>query len=132
MKETTNRFQVAPEGWHTVTPRIVVHNAGQLVDFLKLVFDATGDYRQDLPTVVRIGDSLVMVSDPGIRSVTAAFLYVYVEDIDSTYQRAVDAGAQAVEAPSETPYGDRRCMIEDEWGNTWQIATYKRDRDAAA
>jgi len=49
---------------------------------------------------------------------------VYVNDTDATFKRAVAAGARAVEDPSETPYGDRRCMVEDEWGNTWQIATY--------
>ena len=58
-----------------------------------------------------------------------AFLYVYVSDTDATYRRALDAGARALEAPSVTPYGDRRCMVEDKWGKTWQIATYMGNRD---
>ena len=74
MKETTNRFPFAPEGWHTVTPRIVVHEAKQLVEFLKQVFGATGEYRQALPSEVRIGDSVVMISDAGTRSPMTAFL----------------------------------------------------------
>ena len=74
--------------------------------------------------MVLIGDSLLMISDAGIRNSMTAFLYVYVNDTDATFKRAVAAGARAVEDPSETPYGDRRCMVEDEWGNTWQIATY--------
>jgi uncharacterized glyoxalase superfamily protein PhnB len=125
MKETTNRSHFVPEGWRVVTPRIVVHDAKQLVEFLKQVFGATGEYRQELPSVVRIGDSLVMISDAGIRSPMTAFLYVYVNDADATYQRALDAGARALEEPSDLPYGDRRCMVEDKWGNTWQIATHK-------
>ena len=74
--------------------------------------------------MILIGDSLLMISDAGIRNPMTAFLYVYVNDTDATFKRAVAAGAHAVEDPSETPYGDRRCMVEDEWGNTWQIATY--------
>jgi PhnB protein len=124
MKETIGLSHFTPEGWHTVTPRIVARDAEQLVKFLKRVFDATGDYRQAGPSEVRIGDSVVMISDAGIRSPMTAFLYVYVSDADATFRRALDAGARAIEAPSDMPYGDRRCMIEDNWGNTWQIATY--------
>jgi uncharacterized glyoxalase superfamily protein PhnB len=47
----------------------------------------------------------------------------YVADTDATYQRALNAGARSLEEPFDTPYGDRRCMVEDKWGNTWQIAT---------
>ena len=130
MSEGSNRY-VTPEGWHTVTPRIVVHDAKQLVAFLKDVFGATGDYRQDRPSVIRIGDSVIMISDTGIRSPMTAFLYVYVSDIDTTYQRAIQAGARSLEEPLATPYGDRRCMVQDSWGNTWQIATYLEADDGA-
>ena len=119
-----------PEGWHSVTPRIVAHDARGLVEFLKRVFGATGDYRRDAPSEVRIGDSVVMISDAGIRSPMTAFLYVYVRDTDATYQRALDAGARSLEEPSDMPYGDRRCMVEDKWGNTWQIATHMGYGDA--
>jgi len=69
-----------------------------------------------------------MISDAGIRSPMTAFLYVYVNDTDATYQRALDAGARSLEEPSDMPYGDRRCMVEDKWGNTWQIATHVGER----
>jgi PhnB protein len=118
-------FELAPPGWHTVTPRIVVREAAQLVDFIKRVFDASGEYRPDTPAIVRIGDSIVMISEPGVRAPAPAFLYVYVEDADATYRRAVDAGARSTEPPANMPYGDRRAMVEDRWGNTWQIATYR-------
>jgi uncharacterized glyoxalase superfamily protein PhnB len=54
-----------------------------------------------------------------------AFLYLYVDDIDATYRRALDAGAMSLEEPQDTPYGDRRGMVEDPCGNIWQIATHK-------
>jgi len=114
-----------PEGWHCITPRIVVHDPAKLVEFLKHVFDATGEYLSDRPSVIRIGDSLVMVSSVGPREAMPAFLYLYVDDVDSTYKRALEEGAASLEEPTETPYGDRRAMIEDPSGNVWQIATHK-------
>lgn len=131
MKEAITHSHFAPEGWHTVTPRIVVHGAKQLVEFLARLFDATGEYRQDLPSEIRIGDSVVMISEAGVRRPMTAFLYVYVKDTDATYQRALDAGVRSLEEPSDMFYGDRRCMVEDQWGNTWQIATHLRDRRGA-
>jgi uncharacterized glyoxalase superfamily protein PhnB len=53
------------------------------------------------------------------------FLYAYVSDADATYQRAIEAGARSLETPVDMPYGDRRAMVEDRWGNVWQIATFK-------
>jgi PhnB protein len=131
MTEATGPSQFTPQGWHTVTPRIVVHDAKQLVEFLKRVFGATGDYRQSLPSEVRIGDSVVMISDTGSRTPMSAFLYVYVNDADATCRRAIEAGARSLEDPFDTPYGDRRGMVEDKWGNTWQIATHRGPRGAA-
>jgi uncharacterized glyoxalase superfamily protein PhnB len=52
-----------------------------------------------------------------------AFLYLYVDDIDTTYERALKAGAVSLEEPGDMPYGDRRGMVEDPCGNIWQIAT---------
>jgi PhnB protein len=128
MEGTTGRRPSLPAGWHTVTPRIVSHDAERLVEFLQNVFGATGEYRQAAPSVVTIGDSVVMISAAGDRRPMPAFLYVYVDDTDATYRRALDAGARSLEAPSDMPYGDRRCMVEDRWGNIWQIATYRGER----
>ena len=116
-----------PEGWHSITPRLVAHDAAMLVEFLKQAFDATGDFRTDRPSVMRIGDSLVMVSSVGPRDAMTAFLYLYVDDIDQTYQRALAAGAVSLEEPTDLPYGDRRGMVRDPCGNIWQIATHKED-----
>ena len=112
-----------PEGWHCVTPRIIVPDAAGLVEFMRRVFDAAGYYSPRAPAEIKIGDSIVMVSDAGIRDRMPACLYVYVPNADLTWQRALDAGAHSLEAPFDTPYGDRRGMVQDGWGNTWQIAT---------
>ena len=120
-----------PEGWHTITPRIVVRDAERLVAFVKQVFDAIGEYHQARPSELRIGDSVIMISDAGARRPMTAFLYVYVDDADTAYRRCVAAGARSLEAPSDVHYGDRRCIVEDNWGNAWQIATYRGPSDAA-
>ena len=92
--------------------------------FLAAVFGASGEYRADRPSVLNIGDSAIMVGGTGVRRPTAATFYVYVEDTDATFQRALQAGAVCVEEPGPTPYGDRRAMVTDPFGNDWQIATY--------
>jgi PhnB protein len=131
MTQIPDRADFRPAGWHTVTPRIVAHGAETLVAFIKEVFAATGGYQLDRPAELRIGDSIVMISDAGVREAMPAFLYVYVESADLTWQLAVKAGAQSLEAPSNTPYGDRRAMVKDRWGNTWQIATRMRTNPPA-
>jgi uncharacterized glyoxalase superfamily protein PhnB len=113
---------VAPPGWHSVTPRIVAHDARGLVAFIADVFGAAGEYDPAAPSIVTIGDSKIMISEAGERDPNSAFLYVYVADPDSAYRRALAQGASSIEAPFDTHYGDRRCMIEDRWGNAWQIA----------
>ena len=113
-----------PEGWPTVITRIVVPDAEEFVEFVKSVFQATGQYHPDRPAVLNIGGSLLMISDAGIRERATAFLYVYVTNTDETYKRALQAGARSLEEPRDLPYGDRRGMVEDRWGNIWQIATY--------
>ena len=110
------------KGFHTLTPRIVVTDAGAQVAFLRAVFDATGEYSADRPSEMRIGDSLILVTAAGERELFPAFLYVYVDDADATYQHAIEAGAATLEAPLDTPYGDRRAMVRDPFGNVWQVA----------
>ena len=115
-----------PHGWHTVTPRIITGDVAGLVGFLKAVFNATGELRVGMPAEIKIGDSIVMISDGGgQRETIPAFLYVYVGDADETYRLAVDAGAESLERPMDMPYGDRRATVLDSWGNTWQIATHR-------
>ena len=115
-----------PEGWHSVTPRLVVQDVAGLVEFLKRAFGAAGEFRPDRPAEMRIGDSFVMVSGVGPRDPVSSFLYIYVPDADTTYRLALEAGALSLEEPMDTPYGDRRAMVKDPYGNIWQVATYRK------
>jgi len=111
-----------PAGFHSVTPRMVVSDVAAAVEFLRAVFDATGEAHTDRPAEIRIGDSLVMVTSTAGRELFPAFLYVYVDDADSAFRRAIAAGAVSLEEPLNTPYGDRRAMVRDPFGNVFQIA----------
>jgi uncharacterized glyoxalase superfamily protein PhnB len=93
-----------------------------VVAFLRTVFDASGELVPGRPAEMRLGDSIVMVSGTEGREAFPAFLYIYVDDADRTWARAVDAGAQSLEEPIDTPYGDRRGMVRDSAGNVFQIA----------
>jgi uncharacterized glyoxalase superfamily protein PhnB len=109
-------------GFHSVTPRLVVGDAEAAVAFVRSVFGAVGDHVAGRPAEMRIGDSLVMISPAAERDLFPAFLYVYVDDANVTYGRALSAGAIPIEVPFDTPYGDRRGMVRDPFGNVWQIA----------
>ena len=110
------------DGFHSVTPRVVVSDVEAQVGFLRDVFDATGDVPAGRPAEILIGDSLVMVSEDTEGQLFPAFLYVYVEDADDVYRRALSAGAESLEAPVDTPYGDRHAMVRDPFGNVFRIA----------
>ena len=112
-----------PEGWPTVATRIFVEDPLALVAFMRDVFGAEGDDPGRGPAEMRIGDSMIMVSGSEFRGKVAGFLYVYVPNADATYEKAVAAGAETIEAPIDVAYGDRRATVNDPWGNVWQIAS---------
>jgi PhnB protein len=123
-----------PDGYHAVTPYLVVDGAARLIDFLEEVFDAEQVERLAAPenrighAEVRIGDSVVMLGDAhGEHKPMQMMLYVYVDDVDATYQRAVAAGAVSVQAPVDQFYGDRSGGVKDAFGNVWWIATHIED-----
>jgi uncharacterized glyoxalase superfamily protein PhnB len=113
-----------PKDRHTITPRIITADPKGLVRFIKQVFRGRGAFLLKRPSEIQIGDSVIMISDgDGLRKPVAAFLYVYVESVDETSRRALKAGAEILESPSDQPYGDRRAMVKDRWDNLWQIAS---------
>jgi PhnB protein len=124
-----------PNGSPTVTPYLAVKGTAALIDFLKAVFGATEIDRLVLPdgrimnAAVRIGDSMVMMGDPGDRPPETAMLYVYVPDCDAAYARALAAGATSIQAPADMFYGDRTAAFQDASGNKWYAATHKEDVD---
>ena len=116
------------EGYRSVTPRIVVDDVNAQVRFLRQTFGATGAVDPDRPAEIRIGDSLLMISSSNERQAFPAFLYIYVDDADATFERAIEAGATVIEHAVNTPYGDRRAMVSDPFGNVFQIAHQLRTR----
>ena len=123
-----------PEGYHTVTPYLTVQGAARLIDFLKNVFDARETERFERPdgtighAELRIGDSVVMLGDvQGESKATSSAMYVYVNDADTIYKRALEAGATSVMEPADQFYGDRHGGVKDPAGNYWWIATHIED-----
>ena len=100
-----------PDGYHTVTPYLIVEGASLLIEFLKEAFDAQGTI---MHAEVRIGDSVVMLSDVmGVCKPMPTAIYLYVDDVDATYQRALQAGATSVMEPANQFYGDRLGRVKD-------------------
>jgi PhnB protein len=129
-----------PAGYRTLTPSLTVHDAAGAIDFYKRAFDALELNRSPAPdgkrvfhAEVEIGDSRLMLSDEfpemggggGPRSLggTPVNLWMYVEDTDDVYRRAVEAGAKGLSPPSDGFWGDRWASVEDPFGHRWSIAT---------
>jgi uncharacterized glyoxalase superfamily protein PhnB len=78
---------------------------------------------------VKIGDSMIMIGGmPELKEEIPAAIYLYVPDVDVSYERAVRAGGIPVQPPTDQPYGDRNAWIKDRFGNTWYIATQIKSR----
>lgn len=133
-----------PEGHHTVTPQLTLDNAVQAIEWYKKalgaeeVARAVGPDGQILHAEVRIGDSLIMLNDammggkgPNAMGGSPASLWVYVEDCDALFTRAMAAGARVVDGPmgrmADQFWGDRCGTLTDPQGYRWTIATHKED-----
>ena len=131
-----------PDGYHAVTPYLIVEGAARALAFYKDVFGATEHMRMAGPSgrvahaEMRIGDSVVMLADEvpdmGYRGPkgyggSAVSLMVYVDDVDATFQRALAAGAIERRAVQNQFYGDRSGTLEDPFGHTWTVSTHIED-----
>ena len=123
-----------PEGYHTVTPYLVVQGAGKLIDFMKAAFDAQEIFRMPMPdgrighAEMRIGNSMIMLAEANDQfKAMPTCLQLYLEDVDAVYARAVAAGATPVAEPANQFYGDRRGGVRDMCGNNWWVATHIED-----
>jgi PhnB protein len=135
--------QAVPEGYHTVTPTLTLDNCAEAIDWYKKALGATERARAVGPdgkimhAEITIGDSRIMVSDPmmGFKGPKAfggspASLWLYVEDCDALYNRAVKAGAEVLPGMGQMQdqfWGDRSGSIVDPYGYKWTIATHKED-----
>jgi PhnB protein len=124
-----------PEGFHTITPYLVVQGVATLIAFLQQAFGAEETHpplqRPDgtiMHAEVRIGDSVVMMGElTGIFTPMPGSLYLYVHDADAVYKRALQAGATSLMEPANQFYGDRSAGVQDPVGNRWWIATHIED-----
>ena len=117
--------QHQPNDRPAVVPRLFTEDVEGLVDFLKASFGATGELVRERPTELVIGDSVLMIADGGgVRPRTSSAFYIYVSDPDLAWKLAIEAGAESFAEPEDTPWGDRRAIVNDPWGNQWQIATH--------
>lgn len=123
-----------PKGLHTVTPYLIVDGADEQIEFIKNAFggELTFMHRDDQDRVthatVQIGDSTIMISDTmdDMKPVNA-MLYIYTDDVDAMFRKAVNARARAEREPKNEFYGDRTAALKDRWGNSWWIATHVED-----
>jgi PhnB protein len=138
MEKTKSKKAVnaIPEGYHSVTPYLIADNSIKLIDFLKNAFGGEVTYllqdekKMVVHAAVKIGNSLIMISDTmeGMEAQTS-MLFIYVEDVDAVYKKAVQAKAKPVREPKDEFYGDRAGCVKDDWGNTWWVATHIEDVD---
>ena len=131
-----------PEGYHSVTPYLIVRGGVDAIDFYKKAFGAVELFRLPSPdgkvghAEIKIGDSPIMLADEypdmgyhGPQSIggSPVSLMIYVEDVDAVFARAVEAGAEIKEALQDKFYGDRMGTVTDPFGHVWHLATHKED-----
>jgi uncharacterized glyoxalase superfamily protein PhnB len=122
------------EGFHTITPYLVVQNASRLIDFLSAAFAGELISRMSRPdgsvmhAEMRIGNSMLMMGEStGDFSPTHTSIYLYVPDCDATYRAALAAGGISISEPRDMPSGERYGGIKDPCGNMWWVATHVED-----
>jgi PhnB protein len=129
-----------PDGYHSVTPYLVVGDATRAIDFYKQAFGATELVRMGAPggkighAELKIGDSMIMLSDeimgnksPKALGGSPVSIFLYVEDVDSVFKQAVNAGARSDAAPADMFWGDRYGKLTDPFGHNWGLATHIED-----
>lgn len=137
-----NPVKPIPEGYHTITPSLVCRNAAKAIEFYKQVFGAQEQMRMPGPggkimhCELKIGDSMLFLSDefPEMGAVApessggrSSYLFLYVEDVDAVFNRAVTTGARVEMPVMDMFWGDRYGKITDPFGHQWGVATHKED-----
>lgn len=131
-----------PEGYHTATPYLIIRGAAEAIEFYQKAFGATELFRFPAPdgkighAEIKIGDSPIMLADefpemgykgPQTLGGSPVSIMIYVDDVDTVFDRAIAAGASVKEAVSDRFYGDRTGTLEDPFGHRWHVATHKED-----
>ena len=131
-----------PEGYHSITPYLIIKGASDAIEFYKKAFDATELFRMAQPdgrvghAEIKIGDSMIMLADefpemghksPKTFGGSPVSLLIYVEDVDRMFAQAIAAGATEDRAVEDKFYGDRGGSLSDPFGHIWHIATHTED-----
>ena len=131
-----------PEGYHSVTPYLIVRGGADAIEFYKKAFGAVELFRMPSPdgkighAEIKVGDSPIMLADefpdmgykgPQSLGGSPVSLMIYVDDVDTVFKQAVDAGATVKEALQDKFYGDRMGTVIDPFGHRWHLATHKED-----
>ena len=131
-----------PEGYHSITPYLVIKGASGAIDYYKRVFGAKERMRMDAPggmighAELEIGDSVVMLADefpeqgfkgPRAFGGSPVSVLLYVEKVDDVWKRAIEAGAKQLKPLADQFYGDRMGTLEDPFGHVWSLATHVED-----
>ena len=131
-----------PEGYHSVTPYLIIEGAGGAIEFYQKAFGARELFRFPAPdgkighAEIKIGDSPIMLADAypamgynGPKSLggSPVSLMIYVENVDTVFNQAVQAGATVKEAVTDKFYGDRSGSLIDPFGHVWHVSTHKED-----
>ncbi len=131
-----------PDGYHTVTPYLIVRGAAKALEFYEKAFGAEVVFRLDMGggkvghAEIRIGDSMIILADehpemgyksPEAYGGTPTGICLYVEDVDARAKQAIAAGAKVLRPVQDQFYGDRSGTFSDPFGHVWTIATHKED-----
>lgn len=138
-----DKVQAVPQGFHTLTPHLVVRNADQAIEFYKKAFGAElqggvvrGPDGKVMHAQLRIGDSFLMLNDEmpeygslsplsgGSSSVT---IHIYTDNVDAAFERATSAGAKVGMPLADQFWGDRYGTVTDPYGHKWSLATHVKD-----
>ena len=138
-----NDVKKIPDGYHSITPMLIVKDGLKAIEYYKKVFGAIDKGTMMMPdnksvahAELMIGDSKIMLSDefPEMKSLspttiggTPLSLYLYVEDVDKTFNLAVAEGGKSLFPVQDRFYGDRHGSIQDPFGHIWSIATHIKD-----
>lgn len=138
-----NKIKKIPDGYYAITPSLIVKDGIKAIDYYKKVFDAkdkgimmTPDGKSVAHAELEIGDSKIMLSDefPEMNCLSPASiggspisLYLYVEDVDKTFNLAVSEGASVLYPVADQFWGDRHGSIKDPFGHIWSISTHVKD-----
>ena len=138
----TTNVKPIPEGYHSITPYLIIKGAAEAIEYYKKSFGATELFRMPAPdgkighAELKIGDSPFMLSDehpdlghvgPQTLGGTSVGIMIYVEDVDTMFKKAISGGGQEIKPLQDQFYGDRSGTLKDPFGHMWTVATHVED-----